>query len=157
MIRGILDHAQRHLEDFWKKRPVNFNFIWLEWNSYKILVYKSIQFGHLHQFSNLNPPQPRGGILEAYWSNLGRFVSGTWNFIKKCLSLQCSERWHLEWGNRAPISRSLVHIPDFLGLSGHKDKPLNNFRDFFGTGMTWILSSLGIKPQKSQKKFLGTL
>ena len=34
LIRCILDYAQRHLVDFWKKRPANFNFIWLEWNSY---------------------------------------------------------------------------------------------------------------------------
>ena len=34
LIRCILDYAQPHLVDFWKKRPANFNFIWLEWNSY---------------------------------------------------------------------------------------------------------------------------
>ena len=34
LIRCILDYAQCHLVDFWKKRPANFNFIWLEWNSY---------------------------------------------------------------------------------------------------------------------------
>ena len=34
LIRCILDFAQRHLVDFWKKRPANFSFIWLEWNSY---------------------------------------------------------------------------------------------------------------------------
>ena len=34
LIRCILDYAQRHLVDFWKKRPANFDFIWLEWNSY---------------------------------------------------------------------------------------------------------------------------
>ena len=34
LIWCILDYAQRHLVDFWKKRPANFNFIWLEWNSY---------------------------------------------------------------------------------------------------------------------------
>ena len=34
LIRCILDYAQRHLVDFWKKRPANFNFIWLEWNNY---------------------------------------------------------------------------------------------------------------------------
>ena len=27
-----------------------------------ILVYNSIQFGLVHQFSNLNPPQPRGAL-----------------------------------------------------------------------------------------------
>ena len=40
LIRCILDYAQHHLVDFWKKRPANFNFIWLEWNSYN----SSIQF-----------------------------------------------------------------------------------------------------------------
>ena len=40
LIRCILDYAQRHLVDFWKKSPANFNFIWLEWNSYN----SSIQF-----------------------------------------------------------------------------------------------------------------
>ena len=40
MIRCILDYAQRHLVDFWKKRPANFDFIWLEWSSYN----SSIQF-----------------------------------------------------------------------------------------------------------------
>ena len=34
MILCILDFVQRHLVDFWKKSPANFNFIWLEWNSY---------------------------------------------------------------------------------------------------------------------------
>ena len=34
LIGYILDHTQPHLVDFWKKRPANFNFIWLEWNSY---------------------------------------------------------------------------------------------------------------------------
>ena len=34
LIRCILDYAQCHLVDFWKKRPANFDFIWLEWNSY---------------------------------------------------------------------------------------------------------------------------
>ena len=34
LILCILDHAQHHLVDFWKKRPANFNFIWIEWNSY---------------------------------------------------------------------------------------------------------------------------
>ena len=40
MIWCSLDYAQCHLVDFWKKRPANFNFIWLEWNSYN----SSIQF-----------------------------------------------------------------------------------------------------------------
>ena len=34
LIRCILDYTQCHLVDFWKKSPANFNFIWLEWNSY---------------------------------------------------------------------------------------------------------------------------
>ena len=34
LIWCILDYAQRHRVDCWKKRPANFNFIWLEWNSY---------------------------------------------------------------------------------------------------------------------------
>ena len=34
LIWCFLDYAQRHLVDFWKMRPTNFNFIWLEWNSY---------------------------------------------------------------------------------------------------------------------------
>ena len=34
LIQCILDYVQRHLVDFWKKSPANFNFIWLEGNSY---------------------------------------------------------------------------------------------------------------------------
>ena len=30
----FLECAQRNLGDFWKKRPANFNSIWIEWNSY---------------------------------------------------------------------------------------------------------------------------
>ena len=40
LIWCILDSTQHHLVDFWKKRPANFNFIWLVWNSYD----SSIQF-----------------------------------------------------------------------------------------------------------------
>ena len=40
LIWFILDYVQHHLVDFWKKRPANFNLIWLEWNSYN----SSIQF-----------------------------------------------------------------------------------------------------------------
>ena len=40
LINCILEYAQRHLLDFCKKRSANFNFIWLEWNSYN----SSIQF-----------------------------------------------------------------------------------------------------------------
>ena len=40
LIQCILDYTQRHLVDFWKKRPANFNFIWLQWNSNN----SSIQF-----------------------------------------------------------------------------------------------------------------
>ena len=34
LIQCILDHDQRHLVEFWKKQPANFNIIWLEWISY---------------------------------------------------------------------------------------------------------------------------
>ena len=40
LIRYMLNCAQHHPVDFWKKKPANFNFIWLEWNSYN----SSIQF-----------------------------------------------------------------------------------------------------------------
>ena len=39
-IQCILDYAQHHLVDFWKKTPANFNFIWLKLNSFNF----SIQF-----------------------------------------------------------------------------------------------------------------
>ena len=35
LIQCISNFAQQcHLVDFWKKSPTNFNFIWIEWNSY---------------------------------------------------------------------------------------------------------------------------
>ena len=40
VVLVILDYAQHHLVDFWKKRLTNFNFLSLEWNSYN----SSIQF-----------------------------------------------------------------------------------------------------------------
>ena len=33
-IQCILNYAQHNLVDFWKTWLANFNFIWLEWNSY---------------------------------------------------------------------------------------------------------------------------
>ena len=50
LILCILDFAQRHLVDFWKKRPANFNFIWLEWNSYNSSIQFHIVWSHFSFF-----------------------------------------------------------------------------------------------------------
>ena len=39
LIWCFWDYAQCHLVDFWKKLPTNFNFIWLEWNTYDSSIY----------------------------------------------------------------------------------------------------------------------
>ena len=70
MIRCILDYAQRHLVDFWKKRPANFNFIWLEWNSYNSSIEIHIVWSRLSIFKLKSSPAQGCAI----WSYKKRWI-----------------------------------------------------------------------------------
>ena len=75
MIRFILVNAQCHLVDFWKKRPANFNFISLEWNSYNSSIQIHIVWS-LSSIFKLKSSTAQGCFIKlqlftALWWHLG--------------------------------------------------------------------------------------
>ena len=107
LIRCILDYAQRHLVDFWKKRPANFNFIWLEWNSYNSSIQIHIVWSRSSIFKLKSSPA-QGCICLAYvqwFKNIGNWLLSlniTWN-------QQFQTRVHL-----SPEKTLFLDKPDFF-------------------------------------------
>ena len=58
------------------------------------------------------------GIFEAYWSTLDIFVAGTWNFIKKCLSLL----WVIITLENSTTARKLRHGHPIMELTISVDR-----------------------------------
>ena len=69
LIRCILDYAQPHLVDFWKKRPANFNFIWLEWNSYNSSIQIHIVWSRSSIFKLKSSPAQGWQFRKCYFSH----------------------------------------------------------------------------------------
>ena len=83
LIRCILDYAQPHLVDFWKKRPANFNFIWLEWNSYNSSIQIHIVWSRSSIFKlKSSPAQGCFHKIEIKYAKLSWFQGLKWGTVR---------------------------------------------------------------------------